>query len=183
VTLLYCLKLGVQHTVEAIFHVFQQSNLTQFQPDFFVLTVRSAEGRKLVKVARRKIRRASNCLHGDREIGALGKRLRGRDSAIGVVLAFSVGLGSYFLTLYKGNASGAFGLLFGEILGISMRDVWVIAVAGAITLVALAALYRPLVFSSLDEDVAEARGVPTRALSRPSTARSRAGRSMAPGAT
>src|SRR5207244_7536434 len=73
-------------------------------------------------------------LLGAGAIGALGKRLRGRDSAIGVVLAFSVGLGSYFLTLYKGNASGAFGLLFGEILGISVRDVWVIAVAGAITL-------------------------------------------------
>ena len=104
-------------------------------------------------------------LLGAGAIGALGKRLRGRDSAIGVVLAFSVGLGSYFLTRYKGNASGAFGLLFGEILGISVRDVWVIAIAGAITLVALAVMYRPLVFSSLDEDVAEARGVPTRALS------------------
>ena len=104
-------------------------------------------------------------LLGAGAIGALGNRIRGRDSAIGIVLAFSVGLGSYFLTLYKGNASGAFGLLFGEILGISVADIWVIAVAGAVTLVAVAVVFRPLLFASLDEDVAEARGVPTRGLS------------------
>ncbi len=104
-------------------------------------------------------------LAGAATIGLLGKRLRGRDAAIGSVLAFSLGLGSYFLTRYKGNASGAFGLLFGEILGISVRDIWVIAIAGAVTLVLMAVMYRPLLFASLDEDVAEARGVPVRALS------------------
>ena len=98
-------------------------------------------------------------------IGALGKRLRGRDTVIGSVLAFSLGLGSYFLTRYQGNASGAFSLLFGEILGISVHDVWVIAGAGAVTLAVMATIYRPLLFASLDEDVAEARGVPVRALS------------------
>ena len=98
-------------------------------------------------------------------MGLLGKRLRGRDAVIGTVLAFSLGLGSYFLTRYKGNASGAFGLLFGEILGISAHDIWVIALAGAATLVVMAVIYRPLLFSSLDEDVAEARGVPIRGLS------------------
>src|SRR3984893_5326156 len=65
-------------------------------------------------------------------IGALGKRLRGRDAAIGTVLAFSLGLGSYFLTRYKGNASGAFSLLFGQILGISVHDVWVVAISGVV---------------------------------------------------
>src|ERR1700720_3622511 len=65
-------------------------------------------------------------------IGALGKRLRGRDAAIGTVLAFSLGLGSYFITRYKGeSASGPFGLLFGEILGISVHDVHVIAISAA----------------------------------------------------
>jgi zinc/manganese transport system permease protein len=104
-------------------------------------------------------------LAGAALIGVLGKRLRGRDAAIGTVLAFSLGLGSYFLTRYKGNASGAFGLLFGEILGISVHDVWVIAAAGAVTLAVTAAIYRPLLFASLDEDVAASRGVPVRALS------------------
>ena len=105
-------------------------------------------------------------LFGAAVIGLLGKRLRGRDAAIGTVLVFSLGLGSYFLTRYKGeSASGPFGLLFGEILGISVHDVWFIAVAAAVTLVAMAAIYRPLLFASLDEDVAEARGVPVRGLS------------------
>jgi zinc/manganese transport system permease protein len=98
-------------------------------------------------------------------IGLLGKRLRGRDTVIGSVLAFSLGLGSYFLTRYQGNASGAFGLLFGEILGISVRDVWLIAIAAVVTLVVMGVIYRPLLFASLDEEVAEARGVPVRALS------------------
>lgn len=104
-------------------------------------------------------------LAGAAVIGLLGARLRGRDAAIGTVLAFSLGLGSYFLTRYKGNASGAFGLLFGQIFAISAREVWVIAAAAAVTLALVAAIYRPLLFSSLDEDVAEARGVPVRSLS------------------
>jgi len=105
-------------------------------------------------------------LLGAAVIGLLGKRLRGRDAAIGTVLVFSLGLGSYFITRYKGeSASGPFGLLFGEILGISVHDVWFIAVASAVTLVAVAVMYRPLLFASLDEDVAEARGVPVRGLS------------------
>jgi zinc/manganese transport system permease protein len=104
-------------------------------------------------------------LVGAAAIGLLGKRLRGRDAAIGSVLAFSLGLGSYFLTRYKGNSSGAFGLLFGEILGISVRDIWIIAIAGGVTLALMVAMYRPLLFASLDEDVAEAKGVPVRALS------------------
>ena len=105
-------------------------------------------------------------LLGAAVIGLLGKRLRGRDTAIGTVLVFSLGLGSYFITRYKGeSASGPFGLLFGEILGISVHDVWFIAVAATVTLAAMAAIYRPLLFASLDEDVAEARGVPVRGLS------------------
>jgi zinc/manganese transport system permease protein len=98
-------------------------------------------------------------------IGALGKRLRGRDAVIGSVLAMCLGLGSYFLTRYKGNASGAFSLLFGQILGISVHDVWIIAICGVVTVGLVGALFRPLLFASLDEDVAEARGVPVRALS------------------
>lgn len=105
-------------------------------------------------------------LAGAALIGILGKRVRGRDTVIGTVLAFSLGLGSYFITRYKGeSASGPFGLLFGEVLGISDRDVWILGAAGAASLVVMGALWRPLLFASLDEDVAEARGVPVRALS------------------
>ena len=98
-------------------------------------------------------------------MGALGKRLYGRDVIIGIVLAWTLGLGVLFLSLYTGYATEAYALLFGEILGISRGDVLITLAAGAITLLALAALYRPLLFTSLDEEVAEARGVPIRFVS------------------
>ena len=98
-------------------------------------------------------------------MGALGKRVRGRDVAIGIVLAWTLGLGVLFLSLYTGYATEAYALLFGEILGISQRDVLVTLVAGVITLAGLGAIYRPLLFASLDEEVAEARGVPVQTLS------------------
>jgi zinc/manganese transport system permease protein len=98
-------------------------------------------------------------------MGALGKRIYGRDVAIGIVLAWALGLGVLFLSLYTGYATEAYALLFGEILGISARDVLVTLIAGTITLLALAVLYRPLLFATLDEDVAEARGAPVRFLS------------------
>src|SRR2546428_13229700 len=81
-------------------------------------------------------------------IGALGTRLRGRDVTIGIVLAWTLGLGVLFISLYRGYATEAYAILFGEILGISTSDVAVTLVAGAITLVAVVAIYRPLLFSS-----------------------------------
>jgi zinc/manganese transport system permease protein len=84
---------------------------------------------------------------------------------IGIVLAWTLGLGVLFLSLYTGYATEAYALLFGQVLGISEFDVAVTAVAGVVTLAALAAIYRPLLFASVDEDVAAARGVPVAALS------------------
>jgi zinc/manganese transport system permease protein len=98
-------------------------------------------------------------------MGALGNRLRGRDVTIGIVLAWTLGLGVLFLSLYTGYATEAYALLFGEILGISDRDVLITLVAGVVTLAALVVIYRPLLFASVDEDVAAARGVPVAALS------------------
>ena len=98
-------------------------------------------------------------------IGALGSRIRGRDVTIGSVLAWTLGLGVLFISLYTGYATEAYALLFGEILGISERDVEIVVVAAIPTLIALAVLYRPLLFSSVDESLAAARGVPVTALS------------------
>ncbi len=98
-------------------------------------------------------------------IGALGNRLRGRDVTIGIVLAWTLGLGVLFISLYRGYATEAYALLFGEILGISERDVLVTLVAGVVTLAALVIVFRPLLFSSVDEDLAGAKGVPVTALS------------------
>jgi zinc/manganese transport system permease protein len=94
-------------------------------------------------------------------MASLGKRARSFDIEIGVVLAFMLGLGVLFISLYKGYATEVYSLLFGEILGISMNDVWVTLIAGVVVLVLAAALYRPLLFASLDPEVAEAKGVPT----------------------
>jgi zinc/manganese transport system permease protein len=98
-------------------------------------------------------------------IGALGNRLRGRDVTIGIVLAWTLGLGVLFISLYRGYATEAYALLFGEILGISSTDVAITLVAGVVTIGALIAIYRPLLFSSVDDDLASAKGVPVTALS------------------
>ncbi len=98
-------------------------------------------------------------------IGALGSRLRGRDVTIGIVLAWTLGLGVLFISLYNGYASAAYAILFGAILGISGDAVLLTVVAGVVSVIALIAIYRPLLFSSVDEDLAAARGVPVTALS------------------
>ncbi len=89
----------------------------------------------------------------------LGRKAANRDVQIGTVLAFMLGLGVLFISLYSGYATEAYSLLFGEILGISSTDVRVTLIAGLALLAATAVLYRPLLFTSLDEDVAEAKGV------------------------
>jgi zinc/manganese transport system permease protein len=98
-------------------------------------------------------------------MGALGQRLRGRDVTIGLVMAWSLGLGLLFTRLYTGSANLAIGFLFGQIFGITSQDVVVTLVAGALTVLIVIGVYRPLLFATLDEEVAEAKGVPVRGLS------------------
>jgi zinc/manganese transport system permease protein len=98
-------------------------------------------------------------------IGALGDRLRSRDVTIGIVLAWTLGLGVLFISLYTGYAQEAYALLFGEILGISVQEVLITCAVAALAVVALVAMYRPLLYSSVDQDLARAKGVPTLALS------------------
>jgi zinc/manganese transport system permease protein len=97
--------------------------------------------------------------------GVLGLRQRERDSVIGVVLAFGLGLGVLLLALYSGRASNKFGLLTGSIVSVDSTNLAVLAVVAALVLGTLAVLYRPLLFASTDPDVALARGVPVRLLS------------------
>jgi len=98
-------------------------------------------------------------------LGVLSLRGRERDSAIGAVLAFGLGLGVLFLSLYQGYATEATNLLFGSIVGVSDRQVLELVIVATIVLAGVVALYRPLLFSSVDPEGAEARGVPVRALS------------------
>jgi zinc/manganese transport system permease protein len=90
----------------------------------------------------------------------LGPRAAHRDTQIGIVLAFMLGMGVLFISLYTGYATEAYSILFGEILGISSNDALLTLVAGSIILAAVAVVYRPLLFASLDEEVAEAKGMP-----------------------
>lgn len=96
---------------------------------------------------------------GGLAMAALGRRASTQDVQIGTVLAFMLGLGVLFINLYKGYATEAYSLLFGEILGISSGDVLLTLVSGIFIIATVALLYRRLVFTSLDEDVAEARGI------------------------
>jgi zinc/manganese transport system permease protein len=97
-------------------------------------------------------------------IGILGVRVRERDSVVGVVMAFGLGLGVLFLTLYPRYATEAFTILFGTITGVNRGDVVLLIAIGVLTLGTLAFVYRPLTFATVDPEVAEARGVPVGAL-------------------
>jgi zinc/manganese transport system permease protein len=101
---------------------------------------------------------------GGLAIALLGRRATNRDTQIGIVLAFALGLGLLFLSLYTGYATQTYAILFGEILGVSQEQVLETVAATAAILVGTGIIYRPLLFSSLDEDVAEAKGMPMLAL-------------------
>jgi zinc/manganese transport system permease protein len=93
-------------------------------------------------------------------MAVLGNRASNRDVEIGTVLAFALGLGLLFLSLYNGYAQEAYSILFGEVLGISSSEVAFTFWSSIGCLFVLALIYRPLLFASLDEDVAEAKGLP-----------------------
>jgi zinc/manganese transport system permease protein len=111
-------------------------------------------------------------------LGLLSLRGRERDSAIGAVLAFGLGIGVLFLSLYQGNATTATNLLFGSIFGVSDAQLRNLVIVGAIVLIALGVLYRPLFFSSVDPEIAAARGVPTLVITPAAAAQRLTGRPM-----
>jgi zinc/manganese transport system permease protein len=95
-----------------------------------------------------------------------GRRSWGEQSAgIGTVQALALAVGFLLLSLYGGVLGDLENLLFGNAIGVGDGEVRVLLVVAAIVLAALAALARPLLFASVDPDVAAARGVPVRALS------------------
>ena len=93
-------------------------------------------------------------------IGVFGKDMREEDVNIGIVMMLMLGFGALFIALYNGYAEQAYSILFGTILGISRTDVFVTLFFGIATILVLVAIFRPLLFSSIDPEVAEARGVP-----------------------
>ena len=98
-------------------------------------------------------------------IGFLGVRARERSSFIGVLMPFGLGLGVLFLALYPGRAANKFGLLTGQIVAVDDPQLfWMLGVS-TIVIAVLAMLWRPLMFATVDPEIAAARGVPVRALS------------------
>ncbi len=98
-------------------------------------------------------------------MGLLGERLHQRDVAIGIVLAMSLGLGLLFLHFFTAYAAQATALLFGNILGIDAVTVWTLLLAAIAALASLAAIARPLLFATLQPELAEAKGVSLRLVS------------------
>ena len=94
----------------------------------------------------------------------LSARQRENDAVIGVVMAFGLGLGVLFQSLYTGRTANKFSLLVGQIVGVDSDQVIMLAAVGAMVAAVLVVIYRPLLFASLDPDTALARGVPTRLL-------------------
>jgi zinc/manganese transport system permease protein len=94
-------------------------------------------------------------------IGTMGRRPSERDSSIGVILAAGLGLGVYLLGFYHGFASEALNILFGNIFGVSTGQIVLLAGIALVVAVVMGVLWRPLLFASVDPDVALARGVRT----------------------
>jgi zinc/manganese transport system permease protein len=98
-------------------------------------------------------------------IGALGSGARDRNSIIGVLMPFGLGLGVLFLALYKGRSANKFGLLTGQIVAVDTPQLAALMTTAAVVLLGLAVIWRPLMFASTDAQVAAARGVPVGLLS------------------
>ena len=86
-------------------------------------------------------------------------------AVVGTIQAFALACGFLFVTLYHGLLEGVNSLLFGSFLGITDTQITTLLWVGAGALAVLAGIGRPLLFASVDPDVAAARGVPVRFLS------------------
>ena len=97
-------------------------------------------------------------------IAIMGSRAKDRNSIIAVLMPFGLGIGILALTLYEGRAANKFGLLTGQIIAVDDPQVFWLIATSLVVVVALLIIWRPLSFASLDPEVADARGVPTKAL-------------------
>jgi zinc/manganese transport system permease protein len=98
-------------------------------------------------------------------IGILGVKAKERNSIIAVLMPFGLGLGILFLALYKGRSANKFGLLLGQIVSVDNPQLGMLALISGIVVLGLLIIWRPLSFSSIDADVARARGVPVTTIS------------------
>jgi len=102
-------------------------------------------------------------------LAALGSRSRTDDVVIGSVFAWVLGLGVLFLSIFTatratGNSRGGTSVLFGSIFGLNRDDTLIVGIVAVVAIGALAFIARPLLFVSIDDQVARSRGVPVRVL-------------------
>ena len=88
----------------------------------------------------------------------------GNDSAVGVVMSFGMGISVLCIYLYPGNSSIAMSLLTGQVVGVASTSVWALAITTVVVVAAVIALWRPLLFSSIDPVMAAATGVRVRTM-------------------
>jgi zinc/manganese transport system permease protein len=92
------------------------------------------------------------------------------DVTIGIMFAWILGLGIFFVALAAGGASGANAVsaartLFGSIFGLDTAATWLAVTVGALSGILVLLIARPLLFASIDAETARAGGVPAGALS------------------
>jgi zinc/manganese transport system permease protein len=109
------------------------------------------------------------CIGAGLLLAGISRSGRADDVVIGSAFAWILGLGSFFLTLYTTSRSGAMGgagttVLFGSIFGLNSNQTLVAVLIAAAVSAVLLLIARPLLFATLDEAVAAARGVPVRVL-------------------
>lgn len=92
-------------------------------------------------------------------MGTLSRRITKSDMTIGIILAFSLGLGMLFLHFYNSYAGQITAILFGDLLGVSNQLLKSMLVYSVLSLISLAVIMRPLLFASLEPELAEAKGV------------------------
>jgi zinc/manganese transport system permease protein len=97
-------------------------------------------------------------------IAIMGTRAKDRNSIIAVLMPFGLGIGILALALYEGRAANKFGLLTGQIIAVDDPQVFWLMATSVLVIASLLLIWRPLSFASLDSEVAEARGVPTKTL-------------------
>ncbi|MEV3902968.1 metal ABC transporter permease [Mycobacterium sp. NPDC050551] len=105
------------------------------------------------------------CVGGALVIGALGRRAADREVATGTVLAMATGLGLLFNSLATRNSSTLTNVLFGNLLAITDQQLVTFAALLGMVVLSIGVIYRPLLFTSINAQVADARGVPVRGLS------------------
>jgi zinc/manganese transport system permease protein len=98
-------------------------------------------------------------------MGLLGERVQKSDLVTGMMLSFALGIGTYFLAMFRGYAGQATTILFGSLLSVSQDQLIGMVVLTVIGLFGLLALFRPLLFASLEPELAAAKGVPIRLVS------------------